>query len=214
MISLVRINPIHPEKEKIAQAVSILRRDGLIGYPTETVYGLGAHIFSEPAVQRIFTAKGRSATKAMILIVSAFSMLENLVQAITPSAQRLIQHFWPGPLTLIFEATAQVPPAVCGGGSSIAIRIPQNQICLDLIDNLGFPITSTSANLAGGANPLSARQVQQTFGDQLDLIIDGGPAQSSLPSTLLDVRTEPAKLVRAGAIDVSEIERICRIEKP
>jgi len=209
----LRIDPVYPEKEKIAQAVSVLRRDGLIGYPTETVYGLGAGIFSESAVQRIFAAKGRNAAKAIILIVSEIALLENLVQTITPSAQRLIEHFWPGPLTLIFEATSRVPPAICGGGSSVAIRIPQNQICLDLIHALGAPITSTSANLAGGANPQTAEQVQQTFGDQLDLILDGGPTPGSTPSTVLDVRTASAKLVRAGAIEIAGIERICPIEK-
>jgi L-threonylcarbamoyladenylate synthase len=164
-------------------------------------------------VQRIFAAKGRNAAKAIILIVSEIAMLENLVQTITPSAQRLIAHFWPGPLTLIFDATFRVPPEICGGGTSVAIRIPQNQICLDLIQALGAPITSTSANLAGGANPQTAEQVQQTFGDQLDLILDGGPTPGSTPSTVLDVRTATAKLVRAGAIEIAGIERICPIEK-
>lgn len=213
MSSRLQIDPVSPEKEKIAQAVSILRCDGLIGYPTETVYGLGAAIFSESAVQRIFKVKERSAAKAIILIVSELAMLENLVQTITPPAQRLIEHFWPGPLTLIFEATSRVPPEICGGGASVAIRIPQNQICLDLIHALGMPITSTSANLAGGANPQTADQVQQTFGEQLDLILDGGPTPGSAPSTVLDVRTATVKLIRAGALDLAEIERICPIEK-
>lgn len=213
MTSLLKMDPAHPEKEKISQAAAILESDGLIGYPTETVYGLGANIFSERAVQRIFEVKGRSTAKAIIVIVSSLTMLEKLVKQITPSAQRLIQHFWPGPLTLIFEAADHVPRAVCGGGTSIAIRIPKHPVCLDLIERCGFPLTSTSANLAGGENPLSAGQVQATFGNQLDLILDAGPSPSRVPSTLLDLRDQQVRLLRAGAIELPQIERICRIEK-
>ena len=213
MAPLIQINPEHPEPAKIQQAAGIILNGGLIAYPTETVYGLGANIFHRPAVNRIYSVKGRSAGKAIIVIVASIHQLKELVAHISPTALKLMEYFWPGALTLVFTASARVPPEICGGGNSIAIRIPANQICLDLINYCKVPLTSTSANFAGAPNPISAQMVAQTIGNHLDLIIDGGMSASPVPSTLLDVRTEPVRLLRSGAIEINQIERICQLEK-
>lgn len=212
MKPILEINPHFPEKEKIEQAAQIITRGGVIGYPTETVYGLGADIFCRAAVKRIFEIKGRNASKAIIVIVPDIENLQELVTTISDQAHELMQQFWPGALTLIFPASDKVPAEIRGGGSSIAIRIPDNKICLNLLKKCQLPLTSTSANFTGEATPVTAQEVNQSMGEKLDLIIDGGPAKSRTPSTILDITTERFRLIRQGALPIEKIERICKIE--
>jgi L-threonylcarbamoyladenylate synthase len=209
---VLNINPAAPESDKIRLAADIIQNGGVIAYPTETVYGLGANIYNATAVNRIYTLKGREQQKALIVIVHSFDLLQELVTHVSDEASLLIQHFWPGPLTMIFSAKPSVPEFITGGGKTIAIRIPNHPICRELIKACHAPLASTSANLAGGQNPTTAREVAETFGAQLDLIIDGGPSQSNIPSTVLDVTGKKVRLVRQGAITIETIKKVSKID--
>lgn len=213
MINILKINSQNPEPERISQAADIIRAGGVIGYPTETVYGIGANIFNRDAVARIFDIKGRAQQKAIIVIVPTIDVLNELAANISFGAKKLIEAFWPGPLTMIFQASKKVPREITGGGATVAIRIPANEICIQLMQKSGVPITSTSANLAGAPNPVSAPEVAQNLGDRVDLIIDGGPSKSGTPSTVIDATGEQIRIIRAGAIDKVDIERIDKIGK-
>ncbi len=209
---VLKINPAYPELDRIQLAVDIIKKGGVIAYPTETVYGLGANIYNMTAVNRIYTLKGREQQKALIVIVDSIERLKDLVTHVSEPAFLLINHFWPGPLTMVFSARESVPKFITGGGKTIAIRIPNNPICLELIKASEVPLTSTSANLAGGKNPTTAREVAETFGTPLDLIIDGGPSPSNISSTVLDVTQKEVHLVRQGAITIEMIKKVCKID--
>ncbi|MBN1352118.1 threonylcarbamoyl-AMP synthase [candidate division KSB1 bacterium] len=212
MSRIIKINPDNPDPNSLQDAAEIINAGGVIGYPTETVYGLGAGISNSSAVERIFKIKGRDFNKALIVIVNSIEMLQPLVQDMPPDAESLMNRFWPGPLTLVFKASPAVNPAISGGRTTIAIRIPDNRICLELLSRCDGPITSTSANIAGEPNSITAMEVEQKLGRWLDLIIDGGASKSSSASTLLDLTTELPKLRRKGAIPANEIERMIKIE--
>lgn len=208
----IKIDPNAPDLALLAEAAEIIKSGGIIGYPTETVYGLGGDIFNADTVERIFTIKGRQFNKALIVIVDSVEMLQPLIETMPANAKKLINKFWPGPLTLIFKAAPIVSRKLSGGGSTIAIRIPDNPICLALLKLCNTPITSTSANLAGEASALSAEAVTKSLGSKLDLVIDGGPSQSSKPSTIVDLTTERPQIRRPGAIPAYLIERMNTIE--
>lgn len=211
MAKLLKINPRDPEKKYISHAASIIQKGGVIGYPTETVYGLGADIFNEKAVSRIYQIKSRESYKPIIVIVPSIDILAKLVTEITPVAEKLIHHFWPGPLTLVFNASALVPAGIRANGPSIAVRIPDNPVCLALLNHCQTPLTSTSANFSGEPNATTALMVNQTVGDKLDLILDSGPSRSNIPSTVATIMDEAVKILRPGAIPTDSIREICPI---
>ncbi|MDZ7262191.1 MAG: L-threonylcarbamoyladenylate synthase [candidate division KSB1 bacterium] len=210
MSRIIKINPHHPEEETLHLASEVIRQDGVIGYPTETVYGLGANIFSAQAVNRIFEIKGRDRTKPIIVIVASLEQVWELVTEIPEIGLELIKAFWPGPLTIVFKASEKVPESLSGGSKTIALRIPNSKICLELLKWCQVPLTSTSANLAGGPNPLTATAVWDALASRIDLLLDGGPAPSKLPSTVIDVTQVEPQIRRAGAIEIEKIERIIR----
>ena len=191
-----------------AQARKVLLQGGVIAFPTDTFYGLGVDPFNWEAVERIFTVKGRDKNKPLLLLISTREQLKTLVKEITPAHSALIQKFWPGPLTLLFEPHSVIPKNVSAG--RIGIRQPGNPMTRNLISALSQPITAPSANLSGEEPPVTAEQVQQSLGDQLDLILDGGTCQGGKPSTLVDTLETPARLVRPGTIPFSEIETALR----
>lgn len=207
-MEMLKINPKYPEPDKIACAAEAILKGGVIGYPTETVYGLGASAFKSEAVARIFELKGREASQAILLIASDLEQVAGIVSEIPDVAVTLADEFWPGPLTLIFNAGKNVLSGLTGTGGTIGVRIPGNKICLDLLNAAGVPITSTSANISGGQNPISAKEVLKYFRNELDLIIDGGETPSRTPSTVISVADNQAVLFREGAVKIYEIEKI------
>lgn len=207
-LKYIRINPIQPEKEKIALAARIISAGGVVAYPTETVYGLGCDAFNRTAVERIFALKGREPGKSVILIVRSVTQLRPLVATIPPAAQTLMSHFWPGPLTLVFSAHPALQSLWPGGGNTVAIRIPASAICLELLAQCQVPLVSTSANRSGAPPATAAEQVQAAFPENLDLIIDGGPSLSQMPSTVIDCSANDLCLIRAGAIEVEAIKAV------
>lgn len=202
-----------PTPQNINQAADIIKNGGLIAYPTETVYGLGADPYNDEAVQKIFTAKGRAEDKGIILLIRGVDDLSTLVRVVSPTAQILIEAFWPGPLTLVFRANRDLSPTLLGGRDTIALRHSSSPIATQLLSALGGPLTSTSANRSTKPPARSACEVENALGDHLDLILDGGPSDSTLPSTLVDVSTDRAILLREGAIPAQKLRTHTHIEK-
>ena len=194
-----------PTSQNINQAADIIKNGGLIAYPTETVYGLGADPHNDEAVQKIFIAKGRAEDKGIILLIRGVDDLSTLVRTVPPTAQILIEAFWPGPLTLVFRANPDLSPALLGGRDTIALRHSSSPIATQLLMALGGPLTSTSANRSTEPPAHSACEVEKALGDHIDLILDGGPSDSTLPSTLVDVSTDRAILLREGAVPVQKL---------
>ncbi|HOT95956.1 MAG TPA: L-threonylcarbamoyladenylate synthase [bacterium] len=208
MSELLKIDPRQPEDDLISRAVRVLKQDGVIGYPTETVYGIGSNIFSSAAVDRIYSLKNRDHSKALIVITADLIQISDLVEEIPESAERLMENFWPGPLTLVFRAGKGLQGSLFYHSRTIAIRIPDCPICLALLKSSGFPIISTSANRSGELPATTAAQVQEMFGDQLDMIIDGSRTLSTTPSTVVDVTRLPVRILREGAISKLEIDTV------
>jgi tRNA threonylcarbamoyl adenosine modification protein (Sua5/YciO/YrdC/YwlC family) len=198
----------------MAPAAQIVLNGGVVAYPTETVYGLGANALDERAVRRVFQIKGRSSDKPLIVLVRHRRQLKSLVKEVPPWAKTLMDRFWPDGLTLVLEASQEMPGEVLGGGSTIALRISGNRVVRALLNLARVPITAPSANLAGRPSPLTAEEVQEQLGDRVDLILDGGRASQATPSTILDVREEPTTLLRQGRIPLDEIRRVVAVREP
>ncbi len=188
-------------------ALASLRRGGAIVYPTETFYGLGARALATPAVEAVARLKGRDAGKPIGVIVDDVDMLARVVARVPPAAERLIARFWPGPLTLVLPAHADLPPALTGGSGRIGVRVSPHPIAHALVTALGEPLTATSAN-PGGADPaLDVPTARAYFGAAVGYV-DGGRLAGGLGSTVLLVADDAARVIRRGAVPIDEIRRI------
>ncbi|MFQ5872801.1 MAG: L-threonylcarbamoyladenylate synthase [Dehalococcoidia bacterium] len=190
-------------------AVEVLRQGGLVAYPTDTLYGLGAHAFLKEAVDRVYAAKGRQGQKAVPLLLSSTQDLRLVADKVPELAVALANRFWPGALTLVVRCSAVVPRQVTGGGNKVAVRVPGHPVPRELVRRLEAPITGTSANRSGGANPVSADDVRAQLGTLVDVIIDGGPCPGDRPSTVVDVTGERPVLVREGVVSRDDVEEVC-----
>ncbi len=208
------LSPSRFTDDELAPAIAFMRINGLVAYPTETVYGLGASMASKTAVERIFEIKGREPGKPVSLMISEPSMLADLCREVTELAQRLISEFWPGPLTLVFKASPGVPEYLQSKQGTVGIRCPDHQLSVALVRLLGAPITSTSANLSGQPAPVDAQGVIAQLGNRLDCLIDSGACRVQTPSTVVDVTGDRPVLLRPGAIDFTEIERHAKGAQP
>ncbi|MFP4190943.1 MAG: L-threonylcarbamoyladenylate synthase [Candidatus Hydrogenedentota bacterium] len=177
-------------------AAAILRQDGIVAYPTETVYGLAVNPFSEAALERLLDAKGRDASKGILLIVADSNQLGRVARRVAPEAARLIDAFWPGPLTLLFPARAEVPELLLGSSGKVAVRCPGHATARELCAVFGGPLTSTSANRAGAAPATSIEAIDVPG---VGAVVNGGMLSAAQPSTLLDPET--GTILREGAID-------------
>lgn len=202
---ILSIDPTNPEPELIEQAASVLRRGGLVAFPTETVYGLGALALDESAVLGIYQAKGRHSDNPLIVHVTDTSALESVVREVSPVAQACVDHFWPGPLTLILPKQEHVPQVVTAGLDTVAVRSPMHPIARALIAAAG-PIAAPSANLSGKPSPTTAEHVIQDLFGIVDVIIDGGSATVGLESTVVD----PAlgAILRPGSVTHQDLQAV------
>jgi L-threonylcarbamoyladenylate synthase len=205
---VIRVNPKAPQKKAILTAAEVLRRGGLVAFPTETVYGLGADALNADAVRQIFVAKGRPLDNPIIVHIASAADLGNLAKDIPAEARQLMDKFWPGPLTLILKKSPDVPDAVTGGQDTVAVRMPQNKIALALIKALGHPIAAPSANLSGRPSGTTAGHVLQDFAGKIDMILDGGPVVVGVESTVLDLSQKPPAILRPGAITHEDLTPI------
>ena len=203
---LIEVSPTQPDLAVINRAADILRGGGLVAFPTETVYGLGADALNPDAVKKIFSAKHRPTDNPMIVHVAALEDLRVLVDDISTEAIPLMKQFWPGPLTLIFRKSRQVSDAVTGGQETVAVRMPRNIIALALIRALGHPIAAPSANLSGRPSPTTGRHVLQDLKGEIDMILDGGPVEVGVESTVLDLSHRLPAILRPGSVTWEELE--------
>ncbi len=203
MVHHLSVNPLFPDPRAIKQAVKVVKRGKLIIYPTDTVYGLGANALDPEAVVLIFAAKHRPPEQPLPVAVCGTEMADELA-IVTNEAQRLMATFWPGALTIVLEKKNSVPDVTTGGRRGVAIRMPNHQIPLQIMDSSGLPLIATSANIHGQPSSLTAEEAMAQFGDRVDLALDGGFA-SGKPSTILDMTNEPSRVLRSGSITREEI---------
>ena len=200
-----RIRPA--TSQAIAEAGEIIAAGGLVVFPTETVYGLGAHALNPMAVARIFEVKQRPRFDPLIVHVADVAMAESLWQRIPAIARRLIDAFWPGPLTLVLPKRAHVPDIVTAGLTTVAVRMPGHPVALALIRAARVPIAAPSANPFGYLSPTRAEHVAAVLGDRVDLILDGGPCPYGVESTVVLIEGERLIVLRPGALPIEDIER-------
>jgi L-threonylcarbamoyladenylate synthase len=190
----------------LREVADIVRGGGIIAFPTETFYGLGACPFDAPAVQRIVDLKDRSLLAAPILVlIRSRADLETLVSEITPTAERLMEACWPGPLTLVFRAAAAVPSALTAGTGTIGVRLPAHPDVQRLLEAVGGPLTGTSANRSGQPPATTAGEVERVLGGGVDAILNGGATPGGLPSTVVDTTVSPPRLIREGRISTASL---------
>ena len=179
-----------------------------MAFPTDTLYALGADGLSAKAVNRIFDMKKRPYDMGLPLLLAGVEVLETVAVDIPRVAWALARRFWPGPLTLVLRKAPAIPASVTGGKESVAVRVPDHSVALNLIKKLGRPITGTSANISGDPNPVTAEQVRESLGGTCDLILDGGLVPLGISSTIVDVSGPSPRLIRAGAIPWEAVESI------
>ena len=193
---MVRVDPEHPDPGVIHQAAGLLRRGGLVAFPTETVYGLGANLEDPQAISELYQVKERPFHKQLTLHIADPAVIENHGVRISPLAKRLMTRFWPGPLTLVLSRP---------DGSTLGFRMPRHPVALALLSEAGVPVVAPSANRSGHRPPRIAQEVLQELADKIDLILDSGPTPVGVESTVLDLSTDPPKILRRGAM-AQEIE--------
>lgn len=204
----VRGMVLSASSQTIALAAAVLKRGGLVAFPTETVYGMGAVAFDDRAVARIFGAKGRPADNPLIVHLSSLDMLQNVAQEVPDAARALMDAFWPGPLTLVLRRSSRLPSIVSAGLETVAVRVPAHPVALELIRRTGQPIAAPSANRSGRPSPTTAEHVLRDLGEAVDLILDGGATEVGLESTVVDVTRPVPMLLRPGGVSMEEIEHI------
>ena len=190
------------------QAAQILRAGGLVALPTETVYGLGANALDTGAVSRIFAAKQRPAWDPIIVHVASLEMLDGLVEQVPDAARRLMEHFWPGPLTLLLPRIAAVPDCVTAGRPLVGVRMPAHPVALELIRRAQVPVAAPSANRFGHISPTTARHVLDDLEGRIDAVLDAGPSLRGVESTVLDSAPTPMVIYRPGAVTAEQIRAV------
>lgn len=208
----LNVDPAHlntPDaQEAIGRAAEILRAGGLVALPTETVYGLGANALNREAVGRIFAAKQRPAWDPVILHIASEAMLEGLVSEVPEKARKLMAAFWPGPLTLLLPRSAAVPDVVTAGRPLAGVRMPAHPVALEVIRRAGVPVAAPSANLFGHISPTTAAHVLADLDGRIDAVLDAGPAEHGVESTVLDPCQNPMVIYRPGAVTARQIQDV------
>jgi L-threonylcarbamoyladenylate synthase len=208
MSRCLTVDPHCPDPMVLQEAIAILQQGGVVAYPTDTVYGLAVDTMNPQAIARLYVVKQRPMAKALPVIIGSLEHLALVVTRLSPSAERLIAAFWPGPLTLLMTPHAHMPSLLLGDSRCLGVRWPHSILSQQLASGLGRAITATSANLAGAPVACTAAEVLAQLAPRIDLILDGGPTPSTEVSTVLDVTVEPPCLHRAGKICSQALESV------
>ncbi len=195
---VLKVDPNTPEIKTIRVAANFIKNGGLVAFPTETVYGLGADALNPKAVRKLFTAKKRPLDNPPIVHVGDFQDVYRLATEVPEKAERLMDVFWPGPLTLIFKRSKIVPDVTVAGLDTIAVRMPRHNVALALIKESGCPLAAPSANLAGKPSPTTAEHVLEDLNGRIDAVLDAGPTKIGVESTVLDLTVDPPQILRPG----------------
>jgi L-threonylcarbamoyladenylate synthase len=206
MTTIIKIDPENPEHDKIDEAVALLKKGGVIAFPTETLYGLGADARNEAAIEKIFGIKGRDFKNPILVVIGDRGHLEAFAADIPLQARKLMDRFWPGPLTIVFRAAPPVSPKLTAGSGKIGIRLTSHPVAMAISKRLGGPVTATSANLSGAPECSSAVEVLSQLEGKLDGVVDGGQTPGGKGSTIVDATVSPVKVLREGVIPAALIQ--------
>jgi L-threonylcarbamoyladenylate synthase len=212
MTEVLPIDASAPEPERIERAAAVLRGGGLVAFPTETVYGLGARAGDGTACARIFEAKGRPATSALIVHVDSAAQARGYAAEWPEAAERLAAAFWPGPLSIVLPRSARVPDVVSAGGLTVAMRAPANAVALALIAAAGEGLAAPSANRSSRLPPVRAAHVLKGLDGRIDLVLDAGPCEGGLESTVVDLCSGRARVLRRGAVTVERLAQVVDVQ--
>jgi len=205
---VVKVDPFDPRDDLLKPCAEALRSGGLVAFPTETVYGLGANALMPSAVARVFEAKGRPQDNPLIVHVSRIESVPPLVREISPVASKLMEMFWPGPLTLLFPRSDLVPPLVTAGLATVAVRMPDHPVAQRLIDLSGVPVAAPSANISGSPSPTTFEATLSDLYGKVDFVVDGGPAGIGVESTVLDISGQVPVVLRPGGLSVEDLRQV------
>ncbi len=194
---IIKIDPAHPEKA-LSRCKDVIASGGVIAYPTDTFYGLGADPKNPAAVKRLFAIKGRHTGRPILLLIKDASQVRDWAAEVTPQAEHMMKAYWPGPLTIVFRAKAHVLPELTAGKGTIGLRSPGSALTRQLLEFLGTALTGTSANISGGPGSRSAEEALEVVGGMVDLVLDGGRTPGGRPSTIVDAST--GRVIRRGAL--------------
>lgn len=192
--------------QKLRYSAEIIKNGGIVVFPTETVYGIGTNGLDKEAVERLYKIKERPLNKPISLLVSDYEMIEKVVKDINELEYKIMKKFFPGPLTIILNKKDIVPDIVTSGGSTVGIRMPEEEITRKLIEYAGVPIAAPSANISGKASGIDLQEIVKEFGDKVDYYIDGGKSKIGIGSTIVKVENNTIKILREGSISKKEIE--------
>ena len=201
---IIKVDPAHPQLA-FSRCKNVISRGGVIAYPTDTYYGLGADPKNPVAVKRLFEIKGRKVDQPILLLIAKADDVKMWTAEINPASENLMKTFWPGPLTLVFKAGADVLRQLTAGTGTIGLRVPGNELTCSLLDFLGTALTGTSANVAGESSPQTAEEAAASLGNTVDLILDGGRTAGGRPSTVVDVSTDQPLVLREGALLLKDL---------
>jgi L-threonylcarbamoyladenylate synthase len=209
---VLRIDPQAPLPKAIQEAARIIHEGRLVAFPTDTLYGLGANAFNPQAIEAVYFAKARPRDKPLIVLAKDLSMVEDLVEGMDEVTRELMDRFWPGPLTLILHASAQLPACLTANTRRLGVRIPNSPISQTLLKATDLPLTAPSANRSGSRDPLDAKMVWEELSGRIDLLLDGGPV-AGIPSTILDLTCQPPKVIRQGAIPRKALAGVIELQE-
>ncbi len=205
---ILTVEQDNPEGNAAGEAARILKSGGIVSFPTETVYALGADAYNEEMVAKIYRIKRRERCKPLSVFLKCAEDAEKVVDFVSPDAQRLMEKFWPGPLTLVFHSSNPKLSMVLAKGDKLGIRVSPSRLVTRLLEEAGVPITATSANISGKKSCVASNRVFYFFNGRIDMILDGGKSKVFLPSTVLDVSSDEVSLIRLGHIPLSDIKKV------
>ncbi len=200
-----RIDPLSPQPDIISEAANIIKSGGVVSFPTKCLYGIGADAYNPIAVAKVFEIKQRPLSKPLLVLINANNDLHKLVKTVPEAAQTIMDRFWPGEITVVFEAKKTLPVNLTAKTGKIGVRVPEHRVASALIDTAGFPITGTSANISNSLGCSQICNMDPLIAEKLDLILDAGPLKGGAGSTVIDVTMEPPKILREGEISVKDV---------
>jgi L-threonylcarbamoyladenylate synthase len=213
-VRVLKVDPDNPDRTAIAEAVETIRTGGLVIFPTETVYGLGADVGSPDAIDRVFLAKDRGRRHSLPIQIADATLLDTVTSGLTHKASVLARRFWPGPMTLVVPRGHNISPLVTGGKETVGVRVPAHPVALWLLRELGSPMIATSANLSGEPAPTCAAAAIDQIGEHVSLVLDAGHTSVGIASTVVDVTVDPPVILREGSIAESDIRKVLKEYEP
>ena len=202
---ILSVDTESPDQDTIGEAAALMKEGGLVVFPTSSFYGLGTGAFNAEAVDRVFRVKNRDPQKPVLILVACLADVATLVRSIPQRAMRLMEAFWPGGLTLVFQAADLLPSNLTGYTGKIGIRLPSHPVASALVTAMGGPITGTSANLSGKSSCTAVAEIDRYIKDQVDLVLDAGKLAGGKGSTVVDVTQDPPKVLREGAVGAEKV---------